>query len=123
MKTLVNVGRRRCVITLDHPEFHRRVWGFARQFVCTHEMNPRTGAVGRAERLRPAKGTLMILGGEKIEHLPDAIAAVPDVARLQRLGILRVINEDVDGVPLPMPPPGIKNGVKKNGDKPRKVAE
>lgn len=124
MKTLVNVGRRRCVITLDHPEFHRRVWGFARQLVCTHELNPRNGAVGRLERRRPAKGSLTLLGGEIRENLPDAIAAVPDVVRLQRAGILRVLDAEAP-VASPAPPPLVKNGVvkPKNGDKPRKVEE
>ena len=125
MKTLVNVGRRRCVITLDHPEFHRRVWGFARQLVCTHELNPRNGAVGRLERHRPAKGSLTLLGGEARENFPDAIAAVPDVVRLQRAGQLKVLDVEDTVVASPAPPPMVKNGVAKpkNGDKPRKVEE
>lgn len=119
MKTLVNVGRRRCMISLDHPEFHRRSWGFTRQLVCTNELNPKNGRVGRLEQRKACAGVLSLLAGASKSGFPDSIAAVPDVVRLVRAGLLMLVDEVLSVVE---PPP--KNGsvrVEKNGVKTRKV--
>lgn len=86
--TIVNVSKRRRLVSLDHPAFYRKRWGFRRQVVRTFEHNPRTGAKGVRENRKPIAGVLTLRAGEKLVGLPDEIAAVPAVKRLKARGDL-----------------------------------
>lgn len=88
--TIVNVSKRRRLISLDHPAFYRKRWGFRRQLVRTYEHNPRTGAKGVREIRKPIAGVITLLAGEKRVDLPDEIAAVPAVKRLKAQGDILV---------------------------------
>lgn len=94
-KTLINRSRRRMVFQLAHPAFMKKRWGYQVLNIRTHDLNPRTGAVGIREQRKGFSGSLTLLKGQVLTGLPDAIAAVPDVARAVRCGavVLRDTSE------------------------------
>lgn len=95
-KTMINRSRRRLVFQLAHPAFMKKRWGYQLMTVRTHDHNPRTGAVGIREQRKGLGGSLSLCAGEKLVDLPDAIAAVPDVARAVKLGLVQLRDTTAD---------------------------
>lgn len=88
--TIINVSKRRRIISLDHPAFYSRRYGFRRRVIRTSDHNPKTGVRGVLEQRKGTPGTLTLLVGQRLEGLPDAIAGVPDVKRLRAAGFIRL---------------------------------
>lgn len=88
--SLKNTSRRRILISLTSPEFHRKRWGFKRIQVNTFEHDRTTGARGILERRKSCPGVLTLYAGETIEGLPFEILRVHDVQKFVALGVLRV---------------------------------
>lgn len=88
--TIINVSKRRKIISLDHPAFYSGRYGFRRRVIRTSDLNPKTGVRGVLEQRKGTPGTLTLLAGQRLEGLPDAIVGVPDVKRLRAAGDIRL---------------------------------
>jgi len=101
--TIENVSRRRQIISLDHPAFWHKRFGYRRVVVRASDHNPRTGSRGMRETRKGCAGVITLLRGESVTGLPDAIAAVPDVRRLRAAGAVKLTVETAPPKAKPKP--------------------
>jgi hypothetical protein len=73
------------IILLDHPVFHRKVWGFEQKAIRLFDEHP-DGTVTPKLVRRVHPGALRVLGGEKTTALPSDVLKIPKVAADVRAG-------------------------------------
>lgn len=101
--TLVNMQKRRQLFELKHTTFYRPRWGYRVTLMSVSEHNPKTGEVARREIKKKLPGTLTLLGGARLEGLPDEIAAVPAIRDAVRAGRVRLERSEAKAPAAPAP--------------------
>jgi len=97
MVTLINKTRKMRTFNLDHPFFRSKKWGAKRLNVIVVEEH-KDGSRYPREVRRNIVGSLTLLAGEERTGLPPQIAAVPEIRKAIRKGLIVVQKAEAEKV-------------------------